>query len=83
MNMDTRNYTKVRFRCNFIAPLLTKMYTDPNFLFGFKLCYVSRYLKDTSQQNIDTGNTLNLSTRGYMRSKPFHIIVYLLPNVFA
>ena len=27
-----------------------------NFLFGFKLCFVhvSRYLKDTSQQNLDT-----------------------------
>ena len=58
MNMDKGNYTKVRFRCNFIAPLLTKMSTDPNFLFGFKLCYV-RYLKDTSQQNIDTGNLRN------------------------
>ena len=27
-----------------------------NFLFGFKLCYVSRYLKNTPQQDLDTGN---------------------------
>ena len=31
------------------APLLT----DPNFLYGFKLCNVSRYLKYTSQENHD------------------------------
>ena len=58
--MNKANYTKVRFKGkkdNFITPLLTKMHTlTPNFLFGFKLCYVSRYLKDTSQQNFDTGN---------------------------
>ena len=28
----------------------------PNFPFVFKLCYVSRYLKNTSQQIFDTGN---------------------------
>ena len=28
----------------------------PNFLFGFKLYYVSRYLKNTSQQILDKGN---------------------------
>ena len=28
----------------------------PNFLFGFKLCFESRYLKYTSQQILDTGN---------------------------
>ena len=28
----------------------------PNFLFDFKLCSVSRYLKNTSQQNLDTEN---------------------------
>ena len=27
-----------------------------NFLFGFKPCFVSRYLKITSQQILDTGN---------------------------
>ena len=27
----------------------------PNFLFGCKVCHVSRYLKNTSQQIIDTG----------------------------
>ena len=46
MNED---YTKGRFKCkkvSFIAPLLNKMHTDPHiFLFGFKLRYVSRYLK--------------------------------------
>ena len=57
--MDKANYAKVRLKCkkvNFIAPLLTKMHPDPNFLFGFKLCYVSRYLKDTSQQILNTWN---------------------------
>ena len=42
--MNKANYTKVRFKGkkdNFITPLLTKMHTlTPNFLFGFKLCYV-------------------------------------------
>ena len=28
-------------------------------LFYFKLCYVSRYLKNTSQQNLDTGNLIS------------------------
>ena len=28
----------------------------PYCLFGLKLCYVSRYLKNTSQQILDTGN---------------------------
>lgn len=32
------------------------MNTDLQFLGGFKLCYVSRYLKNTSQQNTDTAN---------------------------
>ena len=43
---------------NFIAPLLNKMYTDPHFLFGIKLCYVSKYQKkkNTSQQILDRGN---------------------------
>ena len=48
MNKDQANYTKARFKCkkaNVIAPLLNKMHTDSNFLFGFKLCYVRRYLK--------------------------------------
>ena len=34
--MDKANHTKVRFKCkkvNFIAPLLTKMHTDPQFSF--------------------------------------------------
>ena len=31
----------------------------PYYLFGFKLCYVSRYLKNTSQQILDTGNLSN------------------------
>ena len=59
MNEDQANYTKVILKCkkvNFIAPLLNKMYTDPQFSFGFKLCYGSRYLKNTYQQIIDTGN---------------------------
>ena len=59
MNEDQANYTKVRFKCkkvNFIASLLNKMH---NFLFGFKLCYVSRYLKNTSQRIVDTGNLRN------------------------
>ena len=54
--MDKANYTKIRFNCkkvNFIAPLLTKMHTDPIFV---KFCFVSRYLKETSQQNLETGN---------------------------
>ena len=41
---------------NFIAPLLNKMYTDPNFLFGVRLCYVSKYQKNTSQQILDRAN---------------------------
>ena len=52
--MDKANYTKVRYKfkkVNSIAPLLTKMHTNPQFLFIFKLCYVSRQLKDNSQQN--------------------------------
>ena len=28
----------------------------PNFLYGFMLCYVSRYLKNTSQQILETEN---------------------------
>ena len=32
-------------KVNFIAPLFNKMHTDPNFLFGYKLCYVIRYQK--------------------------------------
>ena len=43
-------------KVNLIAQLLNKMHTDPKFLFGFKLFYVSRYLKNTSQQILDTGN---------------------------
>ena len=57
MNEDQANNTNVRFKCkqvNFIAPLLNKMHTDPNFLFGFKLCYVSGYIKNTSQQILNT-----------------------------
>ena len=61
MNEDQANKKKVRFKCkkvNFIAQLLNKMHTDPQFSrwFGFKLCYISRHLKNTSQQNLDTGN---------------------------
>ena len=55
MNEDQANYTKVRFKCkkvNFIVPLLNKKHTDPNFLFIFKLCYVSRYLKILESGNL-------------------------------
>ena len=46
MRINQITLTNDVFKCgNFIAPLLNKMHTDPNFLFGFKLCYVSRYLK--------------------------------------
>ena len=34
MKEDQANYTKVRFKCkkvNFVAPLLNKMHTDPQF----------------------------------------------------
>ena len=51
MNEDQANYTKEIFKCKkvkFIAPLLNKMHTDPQFLFGFKLCNISRYLKNFS-----------------------------------
>ena len=57
--MEKANYTKVRFKSkkvNFIAPLLTKMHTDSQFSIGFKDCCVSRYLKDTSRQSLDSGN---------------------------
>ena len=36
MNEDQANYTKIRWKCkkaNFIAPLLNKMHTDPQFSF--------------------------------------------------
>ena len=60
MNMDKANYTKVRFNCKeviFLAPLLTKMHTDPQyFLFGFKLCYISRYLKMLLSKTLKKGN---------------------------
>ena len=61
MNEDQANYLKVGFmwkKVNIIAPLHNKVHTDPryNFHFGFRLCYVSRYLKYTSQQNLDTAN---------------------------
>ena len=59
MNKYQANYTKARFKCkkaNVIALLLNKMHTDPNFLFDFKLCCVRRYLKNTSQQILNTGN---------------------------
>ena len=59
MNEDKANKAKVGFKCkkmNFIARLLTKMHTDAYFSFGYKLCYVCRYLKDTSQQNLDTAS---------------------------
>ena len=62
MNDDQANYTKVRFKCkkaSFIALLLIKMHITPNVLFGFQLCYVSRYLKYTSQQVLDTGNLMS------------------------
>ena len=48
---------KVEFKCknvNFTPPLLNKMHTEPNFLFGSKLCYVSTCLKYASQQKLDT-----------------------------
>ena len=38
MNEDQANNTKVRFKCkkvNFMAPLLNKMHTDPQFCFWF------------------------------------------------
>ena len=55
-------------KINLIAPLLNNMHTDPQFSFGFELCYVCRYLKHTSQQILDTGNlmcyipTLNITS---------------------
>ena len=54
--MSNLNAKKV----NFIASLLNEMYTDPQFSFlVFKLCYVSRYLQNTYQQILDTGNLRN------------------------
>ena len=66
MNEDQANYTKVRFKCkkvNFIVPLLNKKHTDPNFLFIFKLCYVSRYLKilESGNLRIDLPETISTS----------------------
>ena len=43
---------KLDEQVNFKAPLLTMMYTDPKSSFWF----VSGYLKNTSQQNLDTEN---------------------------
>ena len=59
---------------NFIAPFLNKI--TPNFLFGFKLCYVSRY-KNTSHQNLKTANLRsNISKNDAKFWKfPDHLIV--------
>ena len=49
--MRIKHYTKVEFKCkevNFIAPncsLRCTLIMTPNFLFDFKLCHVSKYLK--------------------------------------
>ena len=59
MDEDQANYTKVRFKCKRSTSLhhcSVRCTLTPNFLFVFKLCYVSRYLKHTSQQILDTGN---------------------------
>ena len=45
--MDKANYTKVRFKCkkvNFIAPLLTKMHTEPQFQFWFHSLLLCRQM---------------------------------------
>ena len=54
-SQDFKNYTIPGLRPP-VYKLLDPPLLTPIFLIGFKLCYVSRYLKDTSQQNLVTGN---------------------------
>ena len=54
-SQDFKNYT-IPGLCPPVYKLLDPPLLTPNFLIGFKLCYVSRYLKDISQQNLVTGN---------------------------
>ena len=58
MNMDKANYTKVRFNCReviFLAPLLTKMHTDPQFSFWFQAMLYKQMPENASQQNLEKG----------------------------
>ena len=52
MNEDQAKYAKVRFKCkkvNFIAPLLNKMHTDPQFSFWFSDLLYKYIPKNISQ----------------------------------